>query len=114
MVEISGSRSIAGAVVLASLCLIVAGRLVWKNRKGLSAWFDETFRRARFYDVLKTFCAEAAVLWLVFPVIDVWEKNGTDWLIVYISPGAAAIFLILAGIFARREEEMKNSEESKK
>ena len=105
---------IAGASVLVALCVIFSGFQLRKRRKVLLRWLSDTFRHARFYDVLKTFCGEAAVLWLVFPIIDVWERGGPNWIIVYISPVVATIFLILAGIAARKEDETKNSEALKK
>jgi len=100
---------IVGGSALTLSIVIIAGWKLWKHRSIVDEWHGETFRRARYYEVLKTFCAEVAVLWLVFPVIDVLEHKA-DSRVLYLEPLWVAVFMILAGLYARKEEVAKKEE----
>lgn len=89
--------------------LIVADEKLALSKAKIRGWFRETFRSARFYEILKTSFAEAAVLWAVFPVVDVWESTGSssgkNWTVVYYSPLFTVVFLLLSALAAKRFDE---------
>lgn len=71
----------------------------------LKDWLEKTYRSEHYYEVLKTASAEIAVLLFVFPVIDMLGSGQRKWSLVLWSGGIGLIFLLLAGVFAKKEHE---------
>jgi hypothetical protein len=77
----------------------------WASLKG---WLEKTYQSGHYYEVLKTASAEVAVLLFVFPLIDMLGKdNGMrrNWSLVLWSGGIGLVFLLVAGVFAKKEHE---------
>ena len=84
----------------------------WKSKltEGRAAawkWYRDHFRTKEFYEVMTTFCAEAAVLWLVFPLVDQLGKRPPErfWGWVIASPLIAIAFLTAAGILSKKSKD---------
>lgn len=81
----------------------------------LSGWAKKTYVGGPFYDVAKTACGEVAVLLFVFPLIDMLGRTNDpqrrNWPFVIWCIIMAFVFVGIAGMFARMQEEAEAKKE---
>ena len=98
------------SLIAGATCALGLGLACWRwrfelNRKMLALlqWLSNVFFGSRFLNISATFCAEAAVLISVFPVLDRVagpHSGNITWPLVAWSFGLAIGLMIVAGILS--------------
>jgi hypothetical protein len=90
----------------------IAGRLKARIKSLFLAIVDWSIRASEFWELLETFCNEAAVLWFVFPVLDgiydrAESKPAPPIRSILVSFGVAFWFFIAAVYCKKKELKLK-------